>query len=73
MGRTPIKDAPNSTPTAVNGGSSETGSAPATSLTSGWATKRSARTFPHLPVHPPIPPGPGDRLYETGRFPWQRG
>ena len=25
------------------------------------------------PLHAPVPAGPGDRLYESGRFPWQRG
>lgn len=40
----------------------------------GLGRKHSPRAFPHLPpLHPPIPPGPGDCLYETGRFPWQRG
>lgn len=40
----------------------------------GLGHKRAPRGFPYLPVlHPPIPPGPGDCLYETGRFPWQRG
>ena len=29
--------------------------------------------YPALPFHAEIPPGPGDRLYETGRFPWRRG
>lgn len=30
--------------------------------------------YPKYPLfHAPIPDGPGDRLYETGLFPWQRG
>jgi hypothetical protein len=32
---------------------------------------------PHYPAYPwinsPVPVGPRDELYETGRFPWQRG
>jgi hypothetical protein len=35
----------------------------------GWGHK-----YPTYPLfHAPIPPGPGDCLYETGPFPWQRG
>ncbi|WP_435008838.1 hypothetical protein P12x_000087 [Tundrisphaera lichenicola] len=30
--------------------------------------------YPSYPAfHAPVPAGPGDSLYETGQFPWQRG
>jgi hypothetical protein len=30
--------------------------------------------YPKYPLfHGPVPAGPGDCLYETGLFPWQRG